>query len=84
MAIGEPEKRRESLRVWLILIALVVAAFLGASLGLVWQSSGLGKSDEEKAAEEMAEAQAAEEAAEAEDAAEEEEEEEGPAPPTSA
>ncbi|WP_338241432.1 hypothetical protein [Aurantiacibacter hainanensis] len=40
MAIGRPRKRSASLRVGLMLFGLVVAAFLGAALGLVWQQSG--------------------------------------------
>lgn len=42
MAIGGPRKRREPLNIWLMALALVAAAFTGAALGLVWQSSGLG------------------------------------------
>jgi hypothetical protein len=30
-------------------LALVVAAFLGAAIGLVWQDSGLGGTDEDEA-----------------------------------
>lgn len=40
MAFGSPRKRSASLRVGLMLIALVIAAFLGAAVGLVWQQSG--------------------------------------------
>ena len=90
MPIGEPEKRRERLRVTLMLLALVGAAFLGAALGLVWQSSGLGMTDEEKAAAALAEA-AEEEAAAIEEAqgdadAQEadDEDDDAPPPPTSA
>ena len=70
MAIGERRKARQPLHVWAMAAALVVAAFLGASLGLVWQTSGLGDSDEdtpeqtEEAAEAEAEAREADEAAE--------------------
>jgi hypothetical protein len=31
-------------------LALVLAAFLGAALGLVWQSAGFGEDDEPEAA----------------------------------
>ena len=70
MAIGERRKARQPLHVWAMAAALVVAAFLGASLGLVWQTSGLGDSDEdmpeqtEEAAEAEAEAREADEEAE--------------------
>ena len=37
MALGTPVRPREPLRVWLMLAALVLAAFLGAAAGLVWQ-----------------------------------------------
>ena len=37
MPIGGPARPRESLRVWLMLAALVIAAFVGAATGLVWQ-----------------------------------------------
>lgn len=40
MAFGRPRKRSASLRVGLMLVALVIAAFLGAAVGLVWQQSG--------------------------------------------
>lgn len=38
MAFGSPRKPKTSLRVFLMLAALVLAAFLGGSLGLVWQN----------------------------------------------
>ena len=42
------------LGVFRMAIGLVVAAFMGAALGLVWQSSGLGDPDpEEEVAEEQ-------------------------------
>ena len=70
MAIGERRRRRPPLRVWLMAIGLVVSAFLGASLGLVWQTSGLGDADDSSAevSQEAAEAESA--AREADDAAE--------------
>ena len=40
MAIGKPGRKRAPLGVFLMLAALVVAAFIGATAGLVWQSSG--------------------------------------------
>lgn len=45
MAIGEPMRSRPPIGVLRMAGALVFAAFLGASLGLVWQSSGLGDPD---------------------------------------
>ena len=41
MAIGTPGRRKAPLRVWLMLLALVVASFAGAAIGLVWQSSDI-------------------------------------------
>ena len=71
MAFGERRKARPPLHVWLMAAALVLSAFLGASLGLVWQTSGLGGSDEEDAAEQSeAAAQAEAEAREADEEAE--------------
>ncbi|WAT16747.1 hypothetical protein OZN62_07275 [Aurantiacibacter sp. MUD11] len=40
MALGTPQKRKTPLGVLVMLSALVVAAFLGAAVGLVWQKSG--------------------------------------------
>lgn len=40
MAIGNPRRRTASLGVVWMLAALVIAAFLGAAAGLVWQNSG--------------------------------------------
>ena len=45
MAIREPVRTRPPLGVFRMALALVIAAFLGAALGLVWQSSGLGDPD---------------------------------------
>lgn len=42
--------------VWRMAAALVVAAFLGGALGLVWQSAGFGEDDETEAAAEQTEA----------------------------
>lgn len=58
-------------------IALVGSAFLGASLGLVWQTSGLGDADD-SAAELSDEAKAAQAAAD--EADEKAEKAEAPAP----
>ena len=80
MAIGSPGRPKARLGVFPMAIALVVAAFLGASLGLVWQSTGLGEDSE---GEEVltGDGDAAEVTAEAAEAAEEEED--APEPPTS-
>jgi len=43
---GGPSRTRHRLNVIPTAIALVLAAVLGASVGMVWQSSGLGDSDE--------------------------------------
>lgn len=40
MAIGNTRKRKAPLRVFAMLAALVLAAFVGASAGLIWQKSG--------------------------------------------
>lgn len=37
MPIGGPARPREPLRVWLMVGALLIAAFLGAATGLIWQ-----------------------------------------------
>jgi len=42
---GRPSRSRHRLNVIPTGIALVLAAVLGASVGLVWQSSGLGGDD---------------------------------------
>ena len=42
MALGPPGRRNEPLYVVPMALALVLAAFLGAALGLVWQSAGFG------------------------------------------
>ncbi|MFB0612455.1 hypothetical protein [Aurantiacibacter poecillastricola] len=38
MAFGNPNRRRASLNVGWMLLALVAASFTGAVLGLIWQS----------------------------------------------
>ena len=49
MALGSPGRHNDPLHVIPMALALVLAAFLGAALGLVWQSAGFGE-DEEAAA----------------------------------
>ena len=49
MTLGSPSRRNEPLYVVPMALALVFAAFLGAALGLVWQSAGFGAGDEEQA-----------------------------------
>ena len=45
MAIGPPGRRSEPLYVIPMAIALVLAAFAGAALGLIWHASGLGEEE---------------------------------------
>ena len=45
MALGPSSGRNEPLNVIGMALALVLAAFLGAALGLIWHASGFG--DEE-------------------------------------
>jgi hypothetical protein len=49
MTLGSPVRRNEPLRVGWMALALVLAAFLGAAVGLVWQSIGFGSDDEVEA-----------------------------------
>ena len=51
MALGPPGRRNEPLYVMPMALALVLAAFLGAALGLVWQSAGFGSDEAEAPAE---------------------------------
>ena len=46
MSLGQSNRRTEPLYVIPMALALVLAAFLGAALGLVWQSAGFGAEDE--------------------------------------
>jgi hypothetical protein len=46
VTLGSPNRRNEPLYVIAMTLALVLAAFLGAALGVVWQSAGLGGADE--------------------------------------
>jgi len=43
MAITQSGRRKQPLHVAAMAMALVLAAFTGGGLGLVWQSAGLGK-----------------------------------------
>jgi hypothetical protein len=45
MALGSSGRRNEPLYVVPMALALALAAFLGAALGLVWQSVGFGGKD---------------------------------------
>ena len=45
MALGQASRRNEPLYVMPMALALVLAAFLGAALGLVWQSAGFGEDE---------------------------------------
>ena len=47
MALTERARRMPPLGVFRMAAGLVAAAFTGAALGLVWQSSGLGDPDPE-------------------------------------
>ena len=38
MALGNPQRPKSRLGVWIMLVALVVSAVFGAAAGLVWQS----------------------------------------------
>ena len=46
MSLGPSIRRTEPIYVIPMAAALVFAAFLGAALGLVWQSAGFGGGDE--------------------------------------
>ncbi|AKH42662.1 hypothetical protein FHS61_000432 [Altererythrobacter atlanticus] len=52
MQTGQAGRRKEPLHVWMMALVLALAAFAGAALGLVWQSSGLGDDPAEERAEE--------------------------------
>ena len=45
MSLGPSGRRNEPLHVGWMALALVLAAFLGAALGLIWQSVGFGSDD---------------------------------------
>lgn len=42
MAFTQPPRRQEPLHVIPMALLLVLAAFTGAALGLIWQSAGIG------------------------------------------
>lgn len=46
MALGPSGKRHEPLNVIAMALGLVLAAFLGAALGLIWHASGMGGEEE--------------------------------------
>ena len=48
MLVRPPRGERSLGAIW-IALALVLAAFLGASLGMIWHSSGLGSTSDEEA-----------------------------------
>ena len=50
MSLGPSGRRNEPLNVISMALALVLAAFLGAALGLIWHASGFGDDDEPPAA----------------------------------
>lgn len=47
MFLGSPDRRREPLHALPMAAALVLAAFLGAASGLIWQLAGPGESAEQ-------------------------------------
>ena len=49
MALGLPPRRKEPLYVVPMALALVLAAFLGGALGLIWHAAGFSD-DEQQAA----------------------------------
>lgn len=54
MLLGAPGRPREKLGVFIMALALVLASFLGAALGLVWQSTSFFDDDVEGGADESA------------------------------
>ena len=48
MALGSPPRKKAPLRVFAMVIALVIAAFVGAAAGLVWQSQDWFQTDAEE------------------------------------
>ncbi len=48
MSLGNPQKHKAPLGVLVMLAALVLAAFLGASAGLIWEKSGWFSDDVEE------------------------------------
>ena len=49
MTLGPASRRNDPLYVVPMALALVLAAFLGGAMGLVWQSAGFGGDDEAEA-----------------------------------
>lgn len=45
MALGPSGRRQEPLHVFAMAAALVLAAFLGGALGLIWDAIGFGADD---------------------------------------
>ena len=45
MALGPSGRRSEPLNLIAMSLALVLAAFLGAALGLIWHASGFGEDE---------------------------------------
>ena len=52
MAISSSGRRQEPIHVVPMALTLLLAAFTGGALGLVWQSTGLGDEDEQVSTEE--------------------------------
>lgn len=50
MALGPSGRKNEPLNVLAMAAALVLAAFLGGAMGLLWHASGFGGDDEPEAA----------------------------------
>jgi len=50
MSLGTPGRHNDPLHVGAMALALVLAAVLGAALGLIWQSAGFGGAEESEAA----------------------------------
>ncbi|WP_137681603.1 hypothetical protein [Aurantiacibacter suaedae] len=48
MVLVKPSQGERSLGAIRIALALAIAAFLGASLGMVWHSSGIGSGESEE------------------------------------
>jgi hypothetical protein len=46
MPLGPSSRRNEPLNVIAMALALLLAAFLGAALGLIWHASGFGGEEE--------------------------------------
>ncbi|MFC3100492.1 hypothetical protein [Altererythrobacter lauratis] len=64
MIIGRSEETRPIFGVWRMALALVLAAFLGAALGLAWQNFGMADEENAQSGDAVEELTAEEEAAE--------------------